>query len=70
MSKTEFKELHLSDERLMKPVDTYSRRRNRTNRAARDDDEDKDGDCTNKPHDNIYIIIRKKRASLPLQVDW
>lgn len=62
MSKTEYKELHLSDEKVMKPVDSYSRRRNRTSRATNGDDGHKDA--------NDNIVIRKKRAVLPLQVDW
>nr|XP_049697307.1 cathepsin O [Helicoverpa armigera] len=66
MSKTEFKDIHLSDEKL--PAEAINRRRDRSNRRARHTD---DGDCNNEPHNNVYVIIRKKRAAaLPLQVDW
>ncbi|KAJ8720870.1 hypothetical protein PYW08_006335 [Mythimna loreyi] len=71
MSKTEFKELHLSDEIVPKPADAYTRKHKRHDRGASDaDDGDKDGNCANEPHHNIYVIIRKKRVALPLQVDW
>lgn len=70
MSKTEFKEQHLADEKLMKPPKSYGRRRARDGRSRHHDDEDDDKPCSNSPHDNIYVIIRKKRAALPLQVDW
>ncbi|KAH9643824.1 hypothetical protein HF086_002322 [Spodoptera exigua] len=68
MSKTEFKEQHLADEKLTKPPKAYGRRRARDGKSRNNDDDDKP--CSNSPHDNIYVIIRKKRAALPLQVDW
>lgn len=74
MSATEYKELHLSDEKLTKSPDLYGKRwGKKLDRERYDTDESHEHkkSCNNEPHDNIYInIIRKKRAVLPMQVDW
>nr|ARV79892.1 cathepsin O [Antheraea pernyi] len=85
MSKLEYKDLHLSDERIRKPPHKYgkswSKFRDGGSKMADDveyavdDDSPKSShqrnrSCDNEPHDNIYIIIRKKRATLPMKVDW
>ncbi|XP_049878298.1 cathepsin O-like [Pectinophora gossypiella] len=68
MSKAEYREIHLSDEKVTKHPSHYGktwkdRRKNHT-----DDHKREPGDqITN----NVYVIIgRQKRAALPMQVDW
>ncbi|XP_075982157.1 cathepsin O-like [Anticarsia gemmatalis] len=81
MSKTEFKEIHLSDERQHKSPNQYGKswsKGREVNDALRYDvdedhrhsDHERHRNPGNEPHNNIYIIIRKKRALLPMQVDW
>lgn len=87
MSKLEYKDLHLSDERITKPPHKYGKswsnfRDGKVKPGGDDIDKTIDDDLphnshqrnrtpwANEPHDNIYIIIRKKRATLPMKVDW
>ncbi|KAG6440257.1 hypothetical protein O3G_MSEX001181 [Manduca sexta] len=84
MSKLEYKQLHLSDEQIEKsPRYKYgkswrnsdSSSWNGGNIAYNVDDPNVDHQRNripngNEPHNNIYIIIRKKRAALPMKVDW
>ncbi|KAM3966024.1 cathepsin O [Aphomia sociella] len=64
MSKTEYKEIHLSDERMQKSPFTYGKSWSRTDArlAYRVDGSHHD--------DDHRLNERKKRALLPLQVDW
>ncbi|CAG4990425.1 unnamed protein product [Colias eurytheme] len=70
MSKAEFEEIHLSDEQPNRRQstktwdDTENHDRNRYRVG------NQEGRTPNETHDNVYIIIRNKRAALPLQVDW
>ncbi|KAJ0172569.1 hypothetical protein K1T71_011708 [Dendrolimus kikuchii] len=86
MSKAEYKDIHLSDERLEKLPYMYGKSWNKYKDAVGDkadkerymvDDEEayhssdrRDRSSANEPHNNVYIIIRKKRATLPMKVDW
>ncbi|XP_013192682.1 cathepsin O [Amyelois transitella] len=75
MSKAEYKDIHLSDERMKKPPRLYGKSWSKTNDRDKYYMEEPHGDhqrnrCCSDSHDNIYIIIRKRRAVLPLQVDW
>lgn len=63
MSKAEFKEIHLSDE---KPH--HNRRRQDKNR---DDTGDKSSESDHDYYRNrLHNFVRKKRAALPLRIDW
>lgn len=57
MSKVEYKDIHLTDEKMTKPPHHYGRswRHNLDSNA---------GDITTN------IVSRAKRVALPLQVDW
>lgn len=74
MSKAEYRDVHLSDEKPHKRKDrqnkTYNKKKNKTSNVFDIDDAESDNSSGNSPHNNIYIIIRKKRATLPLKVDW
>ncbi|XP_028025496.1 cathepsin O-like [Bombyx mandarina] len=83
MSKLEYKEIHLSDERLKKSPHLYGKswskfRDQKPENTVGNDDNDTPHSshqrnrtpCANEPHNNVYVIIRKKRATLPLKVDW
>ncbi|CAG9571896.1 unnamed protein product [Danaus chrysippus] len=81
MSKDEFRDIHLSDEqphryRRHKLGKSWSKGRAKNIEDVADkiddyyDDDDDDKEAEGSPHHNIYIVIRKKRAMLPLQVDW
>ncbi|GBP17814.1 Cathepsin O [Eumeta japonica] len=55
MSKVEFRDIHLSDEKISKAPDSYAK------------------SWINKRHHHnheAYNVVRRKRASLPLYVDW
>lgn len=88
MSKTEFKERHLADERQIKPPHSYGKSwgkfkdvTTKSEPVGRDFYNVDEG--VEEPHfhhqrnrsasgssDNIHIIIRKKRATVPMKVDW
>lgn len=86
MSKEEFRNLHLSDEKQQKAPHLFGKSWNTfketTVKSTMYDEfsvidepyssHQKNGSNGNEPHDNMYIIIRKKRSvsSLPLKVDW
>lgn len=83
MSKEEFKDIHLSDERQPKAPHLYGKSWNQYKETAVNNEQlydEFDGPhpnhqrnrsvIGNEPHNNIYIIIRKKRSALPLKVDW
>ncbi|XP_068623203.1 cathepsin O-like [Battus philenor] len=78
MSKSEYRDIHLSDERPQRrktmQTKTYNKKKNHTiNVIDYDDkkiDDENDKEISGSPHDNIYIIIRKRRATMPLKVDW
>ncbi|XP_064292678.1 cathepsin O-like [Plodia interpunctella] len=75
MSQAEYKELHLSDERLEKAPRLYGKSWSKTDVRDLYKTDDDNGDhqrnrSCGESHDNIYIIIRKRRVALPLQVDW
>lgn len=80
MSKDEYKDIHLSDERMEKAPHLYGKswtakdaKLNKLKYSLEQPHESKQRNrsCdSNEPHDNVYIIIRKKRSILPLQVDW
>ncbi|CAG9782506.1 unnamed protein product [Diatraea saccharalis] len=65
MSPTEYKDLHLSDEKLTKLPGAYDRSW-RKNRERVSYHVEKSYETLNKNE----ILSRRKRASLPLQVDW
>ncbi|XP_072945394.1 cathepsin O-like [Epargyreus clarus] len=66
MSKGEYKDLHLSDEMPAK--------RTHGHRHSRKEDSPQiktiDDSANNDPQYNVYNVIRKRRATLPLSVDW
>ncbi|KPI98242.1 Cathepsin O [Papilio xuthus] len=74
MSKAEYRDVHLSDEkphkRRHRENKNYNKKNNKTSNVFDIDDAESDNSSGNSPHNNIYIIIRKKRATLPLKVDW
>lgn len=77
MSREEYKDIHLSDEKLAKAPSAYGKS---WGRRADKDRYDVDGSQADiqknhssavESHDNIYIVInRNKRAVLPMQFDW
>lgn len=58
MSKLEYKDLHLSDEKMTKPPHHYGKSWRQNNRGNKDSDS------------SHNIVSRAKRAALPLQFDW
>ncbi|KAL0879596.1 hypothetical protein ABMA27_003322 [Loxostege sticticalis] len=71
MSAAEYKELHLSDEKLAKSPGMYGKSWGQ--KMDREKYETDGSHQHSNPHDNVYIISknsRKKRAVLPMQVDW
>ncbi|CAG5054083.1 unnamed protein product [Parnassius apollo] len=74
MSKAEYRDIHLSDEQPQKRETIQSKTHHKGHKHTRslvDTDISKNDDSSgNSPHDNIYIIIRRRRASLPLKIDW
>lgn len=71
MSLSEFKDIHLSDEKLAKAPGLYGRSWGRSMEKDRYETEgQRHITYVNAPHDNVHVIIRKKRAILPMQVDW
>ncbi|XP_063831915.1 cathepsin O-like [Ostrinia nubilalis] len=64
MSAAEYKDLHLSDEKLTKAPAMYGKGWGTSNKR------DKYRTDNRHDYDNIDVIIRKRRAILPMQVDW
>ncbi|CAB3252581.1 unnamed protein product [Arctia plantaginis] len=79
MSQSEFKEIHLSDEKVSKAPKSYNKNWNhgremsdtlRYDMDPGNSTHHKDRSGGNKANVNLYINIRTKRVALPMTVDW
>lgn len=69
LSKDEYRDIHLLDEKMNKSPHLYNKsweqykdwkKRNHSANNHKD----------HRQHNNVSVIMRKKRAALPMQVDW
>lgn len=69
MSKDEYRDIHLSDEKMVKAPHMYGKSWNQYKDWKKHSHRD-NSDKENGPNRDINIIMRKKRAVLPMKFDW